>query len=543
MMLTLTRQSLADVSAWEKAGIGIPNFNVTNVREKTQQNPRWVHVGPGNIFRGYIAAIAQELIEKGTMDTGVTVLSTFDHQVMDKIYAPYEDLALKVVMHTDGSLDKKVIASIGESLRADTDWARAKAIFAAPSLQMVSFTITEKGYAISGTDGALLPDVLNDIEGKTEVPTNGMAIIAALLLHRFQSGGAPITLVSMDNFSHNGDKLRASIMGIVSKWVENGKAPETCLLWLSDESKVAFPWSMIDKITPRPDEDVAKSLATSGFGSTEVVITDKKTYIAPFVNVELAEYLVIEDKFPGGRPALEAAGVYMAAGDVVDKVERMKVCTCLNPLHTAMSLFGCLLGYTSIAAEMQDADIKALVERIGTVEGLPVVTDPGILNPQAFLREVIDVRLPNPYIPDTPQRIATDTSQKLGIRFGETIKLYRKNDDLDTASLIGIPLAIAAWCRYLLGLDDDGKPFEVSPDPLYAQLQSALASIEFGKPESIGDRLRPILSNERIFGIDLYADGLGERIEAYTAAMLAGPGAVRQTLHKAIDPMNRKEGK
>ena len=90
----------------------------------------------------------------------------------------------------------------------------------------------------------------------------------------------------------------------------------------------------------------------------------------------------------------------------------------MNPLHTALAVFGCLLGYESIAAEMGDPLLKTLVERIGYDEGIPVVVDPEILSPMEFIHEVISQRLPNPFIPDVPQRIATDTSQKVPIRFG-----------------------------------------------------------------------------------------------------------------------------
>lgn len=100
----------------------------------------------------------------------------------------------------------------------------------------------------------------------------------------------------------------------------------------------------------------------------------------------------------------------------------MKVCTCLNPLHTAMAVYGCLLGYTLIADEMKDDQIKGLIERIGYQEGLPVVTDPGVLEPEAFIKEVLEQRLTNGNLPDTPQRIASDTSQKVGIRLEKPSK-------------------------------------------------------------------------------------------------------------------------
>ena len=98
----------------------------------------------------------------------------------------------------------------------------------------------------------------------------------------------------------------------------------------------------------------------------------------------------------------------------------MKVCTCLNPLHTCLAIFGCLLGYRKISDEMKDRELVKLVETVGYKEGLPVVVDPIILSPKEFIDTVLKVRVPNPFMPDTPQRIATDTSQKLAVRFGET---------------------------------------------------------------------------------------------------------------------------
>ncbi len=241
---------------------------------------------------------------------------------------------------------------------------------------------------------------------------------------------------------------------------------------------------MIDKITPRPHKMVEESLEKDGIEGMAPIVTSKNTFIAAFVNAERPQYLVVEDKFPNGRPALEKAGVYLTDRETVNKTERMKVTTCLNPLHTAMSVYGCMLGYDLICAEMKDEDIVALIKRLGYVEGLPVVVDPKILAPKAFIDEVIEQRLPNPFMPDTPQRIATDTSQKVGIRFGETIKSYIA-EGRDLNSLVSIPLAIAGWLRYLLAIDDNGNAFEVSADPLKDDLQAKLAGIEVGKPGNL----------------------------------------------------------
>ena len=275
-------------------------------------------------------------------------------------------------------------------------------------------------------------------------------------------------------------------------------------------------------------------LRQDGVEAPEPVVTGKNTYIAPFVNSEECEYLVIEDAFPNGRSRLEKGGLMFTERETVDKVEKMKVCTCLNPLHTALAVFGCVLGYELISEEMKDETLKKLVEGIGYKEGLPVVVDPGILAPEKFLDTVVNVRIPNPFMPDTPQRIATDTSQKLAIRFGETVKAYAASDKLSVDGLKLIPLVFAGWLRYLMGVDDAGKPFELSPDPLLGTVCPRVEHIRLGQDVNAEEILKPILENESIFGVNLYQVGMAEKVCGYFKEMIAGPGAVRATLEKYV---------
>lgn len=314
----------------------------------------------------------------------------------------------------------------------------------------------------------------------------------------------------------------------------NGLVKAGFKAYINDSDKVSFTWSMIDKITPRPDDSVKKMLTDAGFEDVEAAVTSKKTFVAPFVNAEESQYLVIEDNFPNGKLPLDKAGIIYTDRETVDKVEKMKVCTCLNPLHTALAVFGCLLSYKAIYKEMEDAELKKLVEIIGYKEGLPVVVNPGIINPKDFIDEVLNVRVPNPFMPDTPQRIATDTSQKLSIRFGETIKAYEKSETLDVKDLKLIPLVLAGWCRYLMGIDDDGNKFELSPDPMLDTVCPYVADIKLGDTGSFHEQLQPILSDERIFGLDLYKAGLAELVENYFAELVKGKGAIRETLRKYV---------
>lgn len=532
--MKLCKAGLSD-AAWKQAGVKLPEFDIDKMRAATEESPVWVHFGAGNIFRGFIAVLQQRLLEQGLAQQGIIAADTFDYDIIDKIYTPFDNMTMMVSLKPDGSMDREIIASVAKGVKAnmedEKEYSYLKKVFANPSLQMLSFTITEKGYALANLKGEYLPVVTADIENGPTKAHHAMSIVAALLLERYNTCKAPIAVVSMDNCSHNGEKLKHSVVTIVEEWLKKGHVSADFAAWVKDENQVSFPWSMIDKITPRPADSVCKELENAGVEDIAPVITSKKTYIAPFVNAEGPQYLVIEDKFPNGRPALEKAGVYMTDRDTVNKVERMKVTTCLNPLHTALAVYGCVLGYTLIADEMKDQELNKLVHEIGPVEGMPVVTDPGILSPKNFVDEVINVRIPNPFMPDTPQRIATDTSQKVGIRYGETIKSYVAKYG-DAKKLTAIPLAIAGWCRYLLGVQDDGEAFERSSDPMLAELTEVMKGIELGKPETYHGQLKSILSNENIFGIDLYKAGIGEKIEEMFLEEIAGPGAVRSVLKK-----------
>ncbi|WP_127836798.1 mannitol dehydrogenase family protein [Clostridium prolinivorans] len=536
--LILSKENIKNIDKWEKAGIDLPKFNYEEMVIETLKNPTWVHFGSGNIFRGFIAMLQQNLLNSNKVNTGIVAVEGYDYEIIDEIYTPYDNLSLLVIMNPHGSFKKTVVGSIAESLVADTlrekDWKRLNEIFKNPSLQIVSFTITEKGYALKDIKGEFFTFVKEDIKAGPKNPKGIIAKVTSLAYTRYKNGELPIAFVSMDNCSKNGEKLQNSVTTIAKKWVENGFVEEDFIKYLNNPQKVSFPWSMIDKITPRPDNSVKENLNSIGFKSTNIIITKANTYIAPFVNAEGPQYLVIEDNFPNGRMPLEETGVLLTDRATVQKVETMKVTTCLNPLHTALAIFGCLLGYKTIADEMKDIFLKRLVEKIGYTEGMPVVVNPGILNPEDFIKEVIEVRLPNPYIPDTPQRIASDTSQKISIRFGETIKSYLEREDLDPKNLKYIPLTIAGWCRYLMAIDDLGKEMQLSPDPLLDILTSYLSKVKLGDKESAKGCLIPILSNEKIFGLNLYDAKLGEKIENYFTEMILGVGAVRSTLEKYL---------
>lgn len=506
-IMKLTNNGLTDVTAWEDKGYFLPKYDRALVKKNTMENPEWIHFGAGNIFRAFQAKVVEDLLNdsvngEAIINTGLIVAEGYDYEIVEKMNRPHDDLSILVTLKADKTVEKTVVGSIVESCILDEnnekEIGRLKEIFSKPSLKMVSFTITEKGYKTFAY----------------------MSKVTKLLYERYKNGAYPVAFVSMDNCSHNGDKLKEAVLEISEKFVSEGLFEKGFIEYINDVNKVSFPLSMIDKITPRPDGNIEKLLMDDGIEDLETVITEKKTYVAPFVNAEETEYLVIEDLFPNGKLPLDKKGIIYTNRETVDKTEKMKVCTCLNPLHTALAIFGCLLGHTSIHEEMNDEVLKRMVEKLGYEEGIKVVVDPKVLSPVEFLDAVLTKRLPNPYMPDTPQRIACDTSQKLPIRFGETVKAYRSSEVLSTDDLNIIPLVYAGYLKYLNGIDDDGNKFELSPDPLLEEL-CKLAPKE-------------VLKRQDVFGVDLFEDSLGEKALNIYNEMLDGIGAVRKTLNKYV---------
>lgn len=522
-----------------EAGIVLPKHDVDAARAAGAAQPVWIHFGGGNLYRAFHAQIAQDLADKGLLTRGVVVAETFRPFTLDEVYAPYNYDILQVVMNADGTLDERVLAVTARGVFANPqrpeDLALAKRYFESPELQLATFTITEKGYGLRDAKGELLPFVATELEAGPDAAASSMGIVAALLLARYNAGATPVAMVSTDNFSQNGARFREAILTVANGWLEHGHVTQEFVDYVSDEARVSFPWSMIDRITPNPSPETEEALKQRGWKDLDLIATPSGARFAGFANTEAAHYLVIEDSFPNGRPALEEGGVILCDRDTAEKADTMKVTACLNPLHTCLAVFGCLLGYARIWQEMEDEDLVALIRHLGYDEDLPVVVDPKVIDPQKFIEELLEKRLPNKSLPDAPQRIATDTSQKVAIRYGHTLNAYLAAGK-DVSGLTYIPLTIAGWLRYLTGVDDKGEAFACSPDPLLEGLQAHVAGLKLGeaKAEAVHAAVQPVLSNKEIFALDLYEAGLGDKIEGYLLEMLAGPGAVAETIRKYL---------
>ena len=190
--MRLINKELADKTQWEKAGIQLPKFDREAMLTATKKTPKWLHLGPGNIFRAFLGALAQNLLENGLEETGIITVEAYDNEIIDKCYSPFDNLCLSVTLKSDGNIEKKIIAYVASSYRIDKETDAVKEIFTSPSLQIVSFTITEKGYALRGQDGALLPDIAEDLNTGPGSAKSCLGRIAALCHERYTHGAFPL---------------------------------------------------------------------------------------------------------------------------------------------------------------------------------------------------------------------------------------------------------------------------------------------------------------------------------------------------------------
>ena len=486
---------------WLSKGYEVFSYDRKKMIEETKADPEWVHFGSGNLFRAFQAVYCDKLLDQGILEKGIILVGGRSSDLIDRYYRAFDNLHIAVTLKVSGEVEKRVVGSIAESLKIE-DEKRLKEVFTKKSLKTVTFTITEKGYRIDDENPYF-------------------RYIVSFIHERYSNGAYPLTLSSHDNCSHNGDVLKKVIM----HWAKKYDDPEF-IRYI--EEKISFPISMIDKITPRPDARIAEILRKDGVEDVDEL--DQSFYLNCFSNAEESEYLVIEDDFRNGRPSWN--NVIFTDRETVDKVEKMKVGTCLNPVHTSLAIYGCLLDHHLIYEEMNDEPLRKLAIHIGYDEGLPVVIDPKIIDPREFLDTIINVRLANPYMPDAPQRIAMDTSQKIPVRFGETLKAYINKGE-DISKLTYIPLVFAGWLRYLIGINDKGNEFELSSDPMLEELRPIMSVYKLGDTIKKEDIL-PILKNDRIFGVDLDEYGLSDKVVSYLNEELKDIGSVRKTLEKYV---------
>jgi fructuronate reductase len=343
---------------------------------------------------------------------------------------------------------------------------------ARPDTAIVSLTVTEKGYCHNPATGELdeaHPGIRHDLI-TPGAPQTAIGFMVEALARRRAAGLLPFTVLSCDNLPANGRTVRRVLLRYAA--LRDAELAR----YLTDT--LACPSSMVDRIVPATtDADGASVSAALGVEDAWPVMTE------PFTQ------WVIEDRFAGARPAWEAAGATLVSE--VEPYELMKL-RLLNGSHSTMSYLGYLAGREYISDVMAEPDFVRLVHGLMTEEAIPTLDMPGV-DLGAYRDQLLD-RFSNPALKHRTWQIAMDGSQKLPQRLLGTIR-----DRLAVGQPFPrLALGVAAWMRYVTGVDENGEEIDVR-DP-HALRMHAIAADAGDDPKALFDGL---VALSEVFGTDL----------------------------------------
>ncbi len=398
-----------------------------------------VHLGVGAFHRSHQAVYFDRLLARGHADWGITGVGVLavDRRLHEGLRAQ-DGLYTVVLKAPDGSIEPSVVGSLLRLLLLDDDPEAVLATRAAPTTHVVTMTITEGGYSTDKATGRFrLDDALAaDLTGPA--PRTAFGLLAEALRRRRAAGTPPFTVVSCDNVEGNGELTRQTLLaftGLQEPHTGDGLAD-----WIATD--VAFPNSMVDRITPASsDEERRRLAAETGVGDQWPVVAE------PYLQ------WVLEDRFGGVRPPLEEVGVQLV--DDVRPYELMKL-RLLNASHQVMSYLGYLAGHRRVDEVMADPLFTELVERYMRDEATPTLPPVPDTDLAAYRRTLLE-RFANPAVSDTLARNCAEGSERIA-----TFVLPVVRDQLRDGGPIDLAvLAVAAWARYAAGVDEQGEPITV----------------------------------------------------------------------------------
>jgi len=410
-----------------------------------------VHVGVGAFHRAHQAVYLDDVLAAGDRRWGICGVGVLpaDTAIRD-VLAEQDHLYTVLTVDAAGRTQARVVGSHVAHLHAPDDPPAVIDRMADPATRIVSLTITEGGYGIDTATGAFAPTdplTLADLAGATP-PRSVFGLIVAALAARRAAGGTAFTVLSCDNVQHNGDVARAAVTAFA-----RASDPELAD-WIVEH--VAFPNSMVDRITPVTTAAVGEAVA--GYG-----LTDRWP-----VRSEAFRQWVIEDRFSAGRPALEDVGVQIVPD--VAPYEKMKL-RLLNASHQVMSYLGVLAGQRYVHEFCRTPLFVDYLFGYLHAEAIPTLDPVPGIDLDAYCRSLID-RFSSAAILDTLARQTVDASVRIPAFVLPVLRdRLAAGGDIRRATL-----TVAAWSRSLEGVADSGEPIEVSPDRLAPQLQAALAA-------------------------------------------------------------------
>lgn len=430
-----------------------------------------VHLGIGAFHRAHQAFYTEAVLNQFGGDWGIIGSSLRSASVRDQL-VPQN--CLYTLVERSGEGEKlQVIGAVTDTLVGPENPAALVATIAQPTIKIVSLTVTEKGYCHDPATGNLNethPDIIHDLQ-HLEAPVSAIGFIVAALKQRFEKNQKAFTALSCDNLPNNGEVLEKVVLQFAQK-ISPALAD-----WI--KANATFPSTMIDRIVPATTDDDRRDIENRLGARDEGMVVCE-----PF------SQWVVEDKFADGRPEWEKVGVLLVKD--VRVFEKIKL-RLLNGAHSTMAYTGYLSGFQYISEVMEQPAFVKLVTTYMAREAGETVAAPAGFDIEAYKQQLRD-RFSNKALKHRTWQIAMDGSQKLPQRLLETLREQLKgNGNIDI-----LCLGVAAWIRYVSGVDEQGQAIEVS-DPLAKELRAACDANQ-GNPAGM---VKAVVSIPKVFGTDL----------------------------------------
>jgi len=424
-----------------------------------------VHFGPGAFHRAHQAFYFDQLLAKDPR-WGICAVSLKSPGVRDALQ-PQD--GLYTLAQLDAETTFRVLGSILEVLVAPEDPPSVFARLAAPTTRMVTLTVTEKGYCLTG-DGKLdtaHPDIVHDLANPRE-PVSAVGYVVEGLRRRFQAGLPPYAVVACDNLADNGWRLKAAVVAFAET------VDPVLAGWIEGEG--AFPRTMVDSITPATD-DALRARVQAATGLEDAWPIQREAFTQ----------WVVEDVLGDGAPDLASVGVTLT--DDVRGFERAKL-RLLNGVHSTIAYAGLLKGHETVFEAISDPALAQIAEDLMVQDIIPTLTAPRGLDLAAYAQAIL-ARFRNPEIRHLLSQIAWDGSQKLPFRILGTVA-----DALEAGrSIERLALPLAAWMHFVRRRAAEGVKIV---DPLADKLVETAAACTGDAAADVAQflKLEPVFSRE-----------------------------------------------
>ncbi len=394
-----------------------------------------VHLGVGGFHRAHLAAYVDVLARQGHTDWAIVGAGVLpgDTAMAEALHA--QDGLYTLVVRDVDRVDVRVIGSLVDYVHAHPNHDELIARIADPATQIVSMTVTEGGYPVDDDTGAFDP------ESRNAGPSSAFAVLVAGLDARRRDGAGPVTIVSCDNIIHNGAVARISTLGVA------GRVDQDLADWIDRE--IAFPNSMVDRITPVTTDDDREWLAEAhDLRDRWPVVTE------PFIQ------WVVEDDFAAARLPLEDLADHdVIITDDVEPYELFKL-RLLNAGHSTLAYLARLVGHRMVDEVLAEDRFARFLRTFLDDEAGPVVPRAPGIDLEDY-KDALVHRFANPAIGDQVDRLCLDGTSKFPKFLLPTVRAQLDRDGPITLSA----LALAGWCDYLLGEEEDGDPIDLAEDP------------------------------------------------------------------------------